>query len=90
MESVVLDYFNTIFRSNGPIDTAPITTAVRPVVTTQMNEYLCQPFQADEVHKALKQMHPNKSPGLDGIPSLFYQHFWSLSGECVTKAILDF
>ena len=21
---------------------------------------------------------------------LFYQHFWSLSGECVTKAVLDF
>ncbi|XP_023907624.1 uncharacterized protein LOC112019319 [Quercus suber] len=24
------------------------------------------------------------------MPPLFYQHFWSLSSECVTKAILDF
>ena len=24
------------------------------------------------------------------MPPLFYQHFWSLSGECVTTAVLDF
>ena len=35
-------------------------------------------------------MHPKKSPGPNGMPPLFYQHFWSLLGECVTKAILDF
>ena len=35
-------------------------------------------------------MHPKKSPGLDSMPPLFYQYFWSLLGECVTKAILDF
>ena len=90
MESVVLDYFNTIFWSNGPTNTAPVTVVVRLMVTTQMNEYLCQPFQADEIHKALKQMHPKKSPGADGMPSFFNHHFWSLSSECVTKAILDF
>ena len=90
VESIVLDYFNSIFRSNGPTDIAPITATVRPMVTDQMNEYLCQTFQADEVHKALKQMHPKKSPGPDGMPPLFYQHFWSLTGECVTKAVLDF
>nr|KYP39691.1 hypothetical protein KK1_038976 [Cajanus cajan] len=26
-------------------------------------------------------MHPNKSPGLDGLNSIFFQHFWSLSGK---------
>ena len=41
MESVVLDYFNSIFRSNGPTNTAPVTVVVRLMVTTQMNEYLC-------------------------------------------------
>ena len=55
-----------------------------------MNRFLCQPFQANEVHRALKQMHLKKSPEPDDMPPLFYQHFWSLSGKCVTKAILDF
>ena len=24
------------------------------------------------------------------MPLLFYQHFWSLSGDCVTKVVLDY
>ena len=55
-----------------------------------MNSSLTQTFTAEEVHKALKQMHPKKSPSPDGMPPLFYQHFQSLIGECVTKTILDF
>ena len=55
-----------------------------------MNDSLTQVFQADEVHKALKQMHPKKSPRPDSIPSFFYQHFWSLVGDYVTKTVLDF
>ena len=90
MERIILDYFSTIFQSNGPTDTSAIVEAINPVVTDSMNRFLCQPFHADEVHRALKQMHPKKSSGPDGVPPLFYQHFWSLSGNCVTKAVLDF
>ena len=35
-------------------------------------------------------MHPKKSLGPDVMPPLFYQHFWSLTSECVTKVVLDF
>ena len=35
-------------------------------------------------------MHPKKSPGPDGMPPLFYQHFWSLVSDCVTSTVLDF
>ena len=89
-ENIILDYFETIFRSNGPIDTLVLVDAVQPVVTDEMNTFLTRVFTAEEVHKALKQMHPKKSSGLDGMPPLFYQHFWSLTSECVTKTILDF
>ena len=90
MERVILDYFTSIFHTNGPTDTTAVVEAIQPVVIDPMNEYICQPFQADEIHRALKQMHPKKSPGPDGMPPLFYQHFWSLSGECVTNAVLAF
>ena len=90
VERVILDYFTSIFRTNGPTDTTAVVEAIQPVVIDPMNEYICQPFQANEIHRALKQMHPKKSPGPDGMPPLFYQHFWSLSGECVTNAILAF
>ena len=90
MERVILNYVTGIFQTNGQMDTTAVIEAIEPVVTGPMNEYLCQTFQAEEVHKALKQMHPKKSPGPDGMPPLFYQHFWSLLGECVTNAVLDF
>ena len=35
-------------------------------------------------------MHPKQSPGPDSMPPLFYEHFWSLSGDCGTKAVLDY
>ena len=75
MEQITLGYFSDIFHSNGPTDTLAVVAAIKPVVTDSMNRFLCQPFQADEVHRALKQMHPKKSPDPDGMPPLFYQHF---------------
>ena len=34
-----------------------------------------------ELQKALTDMEPNKSPGLDGLTSNFYKHFWNLIGK---------
>ena len=38
---------------------------------------------------ALKQMAPLKALGLDGMPSLFYQHFWPVLNIDVTQAVLS-
>ena len=35
-------------------------------------------------------MFPLKASGPDGMPPLFYQHFWSTSGAVVAKIVLDF
>ena len=55
-----------------------------------MNQELTREFMAKEVEIALKQMAPLKSPGLDGMPPLFYQNYWSLVGNDVIDAILSF
>lgn len=34
-------------------------------------------------------MHPDKSPGIDGFPAHFFQRFWEVVGEDVTKLCLD-
>ena len=85
-----MDYFSNIFCSKGPTNATTLIDAIDPVVSTDIKNFLTQEFIAEEVHVALKQMHPKKSPSLDGMPPLFYQHFWSLVGDCVTNTILNF
>ncbi|KAL0004819.1 hypothetical protein SO802_012380 [Lithocarpus litseifolius] len=65
IEQIIVEYFSNMFHSNGPTDTTKFIDAVEPVVSTDMNNFLTQEFRADEVHKALKKMHPRKSPGPD-------------------------
>lgn len=41
----------------------------------------------EEVHDALFGMKPMKSPGVDGLPALFFQHQWSVVGPSVYKFV---
>ncbi|KAL5773786.1 hypothetical protein ACOSQ2_013710 [Xanthoceras sorbifolium] len=52
--------------------------AVEAKVSPAMNRALDGKFSAVEVHAALKQMHPSKALGLDGIPALFYHKNWKV------------
>ena len=90
VETIVVDYFSNIFKSNGIIDASAVVEVVQPIVTESMNRGLVQEFQVVEVVKALKQMHPKTSPCPNGMPPLFYQHYWSLVGNCVTQTVHDF
>ena len=90
MDDIVEEYYTALFTTNHPIDFNEILQAIQPKVTIQMNQSLDKVFTANEVHAALKQMHPLKAPGPDGMPTLFYQKFWPIVGDVVTKTILDF
>ena len=46
-------------------------------------------FLEVEVVTALKQMAPMKVPGPDGMPPLFYQHFWPFIEGNVTQSVLS-
>ena len=53
-----------------------------------MNLGLLAEFTKSEVDAALKQMAPLKAPGPDGLPPIFYQHYWNKVGGDVAKAVL--
>lgn len=53
----------------------------------RMNSILLQEFQATEVERALKQMHPLKAPEPDGMPPVFYQHFWPTVNSVVIQTV---
>ena len=54
-----------------------------------MNLELLRVFTRQEVDMALKRMAPLKASGPDGMPPIFYQHYWSSIGEDVSCAMLS-
>lgn len=54
-----------------------------------MNTDLLRAFTRQEVGSSLKQMASLKAPGQDGVPSVFYQHYWSSVGDDVSCAVLS-
>lgn len=90
IEEIVVDYYKNLFTTSNPRNFNEILEAVETKVSPSRNHMLNRDFTTREVEQALKQMHPQKASGPDGMPPLFFQHFWSISGEEVTKMVLDF
>ena len=54
-----------------------------------MNNELLVKCKIEKVWKALKQMHPIKSPGLNGMSLIFYQKYWDIVGTDVVNYVLN-
>ena len=54
-----------------------------------MNNQLLREFREDEVKKALKQMHPTKSPSPDSMHPIFYQKYWDVVNSNVSHYVLQ-
>lgn len=44
----------------------------------------------EEVHNALKGINDLKAPGCDGLNSMFFKKSWGITGQEITKAVLQF
>ena len=68
-----INYFQDLFTSSNPADFSGVLNAMDHIVTLAMNTTLLQRYSSEEVKQALFQMHPLKSPRLDGMPPFFFQ-----------------
>ena len=71
----MVKFYQQLFTSSEPMNLDEILEQIPTMVTEEMNSELLKEFIAEEVESALKQMAPLKSPGPDGMPSLFYQSY---------------
>ena len=86
---VMVNYYKSLFTFIEGSVSASMLECVPTMIDEEMNAALCKEFEAWEVNSALQQMTPFKMPRLDGMPPLFYQHFWSTVNHDVTSSILS-
>ena len=86
---VMVNYYKTLFASSKGSVSTSMLDCVPIVINEEMNASLYREFEASEVASALQQMAPLKVLGPDGMPLLFYQHFWSTVNHNVTTSILS-
>ena len=76
MAKELLDFYSDLFSLTQACQPELALETIQCVVTKDMNKELLTKFTDDEVKKALNQMAPLKAPDPDGMPPLFYQHYW--------------
>ena len=83
-----INYYTELFSSSNSISQGGALEKIPKVVTDGMNADLGGTFHEWEILDAIKQMAPLKAPGPDGMPPLFYQHFWPVVDKDVTSSVL--
>ncbi|XP_074301693.1 uncharacterized protein LOC141633111 [Silene latifolia] len=88
---LIMDHFQRLFTSSTPACSfSELQDLAIPKLDSLQQDFLSQPFTANDVEKAFFDMQPNKSPGPDGFPPKFYQLFWHTIKADITSAILGF
>lgn len=82
------NYFSSLFSSKGSLVPEP-SHGPQGRVTDSMNADLYKPFTAAELKTSLFQMHPTKAQGYDGFPGLFFQKYWPIFGDTITRVCLQ-
>ena len=86
---MVEEYFQQLYTTTNSNEIGAILDKVDQVFTPNLNQNLLQPYTPDEIKRALFQMHPSKSPGLDGMSPFFFQKYWNIVERDVTEAVLS-
>jgi molybdopterin converting factor small subunit len=90
MREMARAFYANLFSSEGSSNLERILDHIDVCVSTEMNSKLTATVSEKEVHEALFQMGPTKSPGPDGLPALFFQRHWAVLNSEVVTAVREF
>ncbi|XP_059070959.1 uncharacterized protein LOC131862033 [Cryptomeria japonica] len=83
-------YFKKILNAEEEkvdLSLAMLLDAVLKLVNKEDNQMLMQPFSEEEIRSAVLGLHPDKAPGLDGMPAIFYQKCWGFVKSDLMKVV---
>lgn len=80
MHKVVIDYFRTVFTERKHRVEMELDGDER-CITDNQNDELVADLSFKEFTVAVKQMHPDKASGPDGLNPAFFQNFWPTLGR---------
>ena len=63
---------------------------LQPCITQEENDLLRRCPTPEEIKSAIFEINPLKSPGPDGMPGLFFKHYWHIVGDQVIAAVRNF
>ena len=86
---VLIGYYQGLFNSANPCNMDQAMADIPPLITPEMNDMLQEDYTRAEVDKALHQMEALKASGPDGMPPLFFQHYWQTIGDDVLAVVLS-
>ena len=89
ISAILVGYYQQLFTSSNPSMVEEVVAHIPLTITDELNVVLLANFTREEVVVALKQMEPLKVSGPDGLPPLFFQCYWHVVGDDVTKAVLS-
>ena len=85
----MIKYYQDLFTSLRPNAHGAALDHIPNVITDHINAALVTPFRDNEVKEAFKQVAPLKALRPDGMPPLFFQHFWGVVDRDVTNSVLS-
>ena len=88
--TVISDYFNKIFTSNGNTDFTRLEGILSRKVTPEMNQELTLIPSDSEIKAAALSINAGKAPGPDGFSAKFYHAYWHIIGSDVCKDVRQF
>lgn len=87
VDAIFFQYFQDIFKAEEIFGVDEVVNAINPKISVDDALLLEKAFTEEEVIFALKQMHPLKAPGPDGIVAPFYSKFWQLIKACYSNIL---
>uniref|UniRef100_A0A2N9GLU6 CCHC-type domain-containing protein n=1 Tax=Fagus sylvatica TaxID=28930 RepID=A0A2N9GLU6_FAGSY len=72
------DFFSNLFNSSNPPFPDEISKLFHPIINDEDNTAICSVPNEEKIKDSLFSMESLKSPGPDGLPPLFYKHYWSI------------